>query len=466
MKSLYSRFVLITMGIMLLSSIIGFLLTNVYYQVKLKPYNSEKILRYAEEVKHLYEKQTEETKDEYLHSIAKLGYEIYVVDDQKQGKRIGNAFRTIKISDAAIDEVLQGKVYNGVSTYPTRLFITGFFDNELINSVGVPLKNGDKQYALFIRPDIQQQFGEMRIFLAVLLGFIVGLSIIFIAIAARFIVHPIQKFTKATQKIASGEYDIELEHNRKDEIGTLAVSFQKMTKSIKDLDQMRQEFVSNVSHEFQSPLSSIQGFSKTLQTDKMTEDERLHYLKIIESESKRMSSLCKQLLTLASLDKEEKVLQRKTFNLQKQIKDVIFMMEWKWREKDIAIEFDVPSISITGDENLLHQVWTNLFTNSIKFTDSGGTIEFQLEEREDKVVISISDNGLGMEKEEVEKIFERFYKVDTARARNVEGSGLGLSIVKKIIELHQGGISVVSEKGKGTKFQIELPKVKEKTADL
>ena len=118
-----------------------------------------------------------------------------------------------------------------------------------------------------------------------------------------------------------------------------------MTKSIKELDEMRQEFVSNVSHEFQSPLSSIQGFSKTLQTEKMSEEERNHYLQIIEGESKRMSSLCKQLLTLASLDKEEKV-QIREFNLQKQIKDVIFMLEWKWREKDIAVEFDVPDITI------------------------------------------------------------------------------------------------------------------------
>lgn len=135
------------------------------------------------------------------------------------------------------------------------------------------------------------------------------------------------------RKNCEWEYEIELDVKRKDEIGTLSTSFQKMTKSIKELDEMRQEFVSNVSHEFQSPLSSIQGFSKTLQTEKMSEEERNHYLQIIEGESKRMSSLCKQLLTLASLDKEEKVLQIREFNLQKQIKDVIFMLEWKWRKK-------------------------------------------------------------------------------------------------------------------------------------
>ena len=139
-----------------------------------------------------------------------------------------------------------------------------------------------------------------------------------------------------------------------------------MTKSIKELDEMRQEFVSNVSHEFQSPLSSIQGFSKTLQTEKMSEEERNHYLQIIEGESKRMSSLCKQLLTLASLDKEEKVLQIKDFSLQKQIKDAILCLNGNGG-KNIAVEFDVPDITIQGDENLLHQVWVTFSRIALSF---------------------------------------------------------------------------------------------------
>jgi len=393
-----------------------------------------------------------------LKSISNLGFEIYVVNDQKQGKRYGNAFRKINVSDETIESVLKGHTYNGISTYPTRLFITGFFDNELLNSIGIPIQHDDKQYALFIRPDIQQQLGEMRIFFAVLLCLMVGLSIILIAIAARFIVRPIQLFTSATKKIANGEYEVALPEYRKDEIGTLAVSFRKMAKSLKDLDRMRQEFVSNVSHEFQSPLASIQGFSKTLQTNEMSESERKHYLEIIESESRRMSSLCKQLLTLASLDKEERVLDKKTFDVGKQIRDVIFMLEWQWREKDVAIELDVPSIQVYGDENLLHQVWTNLLTNSIKFTESGGTISFDGEEKDTELCLTISDTGIGMSEDEIDKIFDRFYKVDEARNRTIEGSGLGLSIVKKIIDLHEGSITVHSVKGEGTTFTIYLPK--------
>ncbi len=190
----------------------------------------------------------------------------------------------------------------------------------------------------------------------------------------------------------------------------------------------------------------------------MSVEERNHYLQIIEGESKRMSSLCKQLLTLASLDKEEKVLQIKNSICRSKLKTSFLCSNGNGVKKDIAVEFDVPDIVIKGDENLLHQVWSNIFTNSIKFSNDGGTVEFFVEELESSVIISISDNGIGMEQEEMDRIFDRFYKVDTARARNVEGSGLGLSIVQKIVELHNGNVSVYSTKGEGTTVRMELPK--------
>ncbi|MEH6849842.1 sensor histidine kinase [Bacillus pseudomycoides] len=461
MRSLYSRFVIISIFIMLISSVAAFLLTNVFYHVYLKPYNNEKILKYAEEVKYLYEKDTELNKDHYLQSISNLGFEIYLVDDQKQGKRYGDDFKKMNISEETIEHVLDGHIYNGILTYPNQLFATGFFDNSLLNSIGIPVENNGKGYALFIRPDIQQQFGELRIFYAVLLGLIIVISLICIAIATRFVVRPIQRFTDATKEIASGNYDLALPENRCDEIGTLATSFRKMAKRLRNSEQMRQEFVSNVSHEFQSPLSSIQGFSKTLQTSDLTKSEQTHYLEIIESKSRRMSSLCKQLLMLASLDKDDLTLRKHPFDLGKQIKDIIFMLEWEWRTKELAVEMDVPSMKIYGDENLLYQVWMNLFTNSIKFTESGSTIAFAAEELETEWRISITDMGIGIPENEIKKIFDRFHKVDTARNRNVNGSGLGLSIVKKIVDLHGGVITVDSELGTGTTFSIYLPKQEE-----
>lgn len=461
MKSLYGRFVIISAVIMVVSSVVAFLLINIFYHVFLKPYNSEKILKYALYIEHLYDEDSELNKETYLQSISNLGFAIYMVDEKKQGKRYGEGFKKINISDEDIDNVLNGNIYNGIEKYPNRLFSTGFFDNTVANSIGIPIYTNGQQFALFIRPDIQQQFGELRIFYTVLLGLIVLISLTCIAVATRFVVRPIQKFTQATQKIASGKYNLVLPEYRKDEIGVLAKNFRKMAKRLQNSEQMRQEFVSNVSHEFQSPLSSIQGFSKTVKTEDLTELEKHRYLSIIESESQRMSNMCKQLLTLASLDQEKTTLRKEFFNLGKQIRSIIFMSEWEWQEKDLAIETDIPHIEIYGDKNLLHQVWTNVFTNCIKFTERGESISFEAEENELEWRIAITDRGCGIPGEEIKRIFDRFYKVDSARNRNIKGSGLGLSIVKEIIELHEGAITVESEIGIGTTFTIYLPKNRE-----
>src|SRR5690606_37988171 len=149
-------------------------------------------------------------------------------------------------------------------------------------------------------------------------------------VSTRYIVNPIVKLTEATKTLAQGKYNIQLEVKRRDEIGKLAGTFMQMAKSLEQLDQMRQEFVSNVSHEIQSPLASIQGFSHTLQSADLPEEQRRRYLAIIENESRRMSQLGKQLLMLASLDKEEAILDKQMFDVSAQIRQVLFMLEWSW----------------------------------------------------------------------------------------------------------------------------------------
>jgi signal transduction histidine kinase len=230
-----------------------------------------------------------------------------------------------------------------------------------------------------------------------------------------------------------------------------------MTHSIQRLDDMRQEFVSNVSHEIQSPLASIQGFSQTLQSEELTKEQRNQYLSIIEKESRRMSSLSKQLLMLASLDKVDDPLQRSKFDLAQQIRQVLFMLEWNWREKDMVIEMDLPSTVISADEKLLNQVWTNLITNSIKYSESGSSIDIRIKRIDSTVEVMIADTGIGIPEEDLPYILDRFYKVDKVRNRSETGSGLGLSITKKTVELHGGTIEVQSELGKGTTFYIRLP---------
>nr|WP_279326103.1 HAMP domain-containing sensor histidine kinase [Bacillus sp. FJAT-47783] len=444
---------------MALSSILAFVISNVYYHLHLKPANDKKITNVANDIVSFYENNPEAQMEEYFHHIGDLGYQIYVVNKDGHYAFYGGEFRNKKIDETIVQNVLNGQVYHGIAQFTSTLFITGFFDNEISNTIGMPITINEERYALFIRPNIEMQFWEMRIFFAVLLVLIILLSILFVTVSTRYVVKPITKLTEATKTIAKGYYNIELNVKRKDEIGQLSSHFSQMAKNLKQLEEMRQEFVSNVSHEIQSPLASIQGFSQTLQTEKITEEQRKHYLSIIESESRRMSLLSKQLLTLASLDKEEHLLEKKTFDIAAQIKQVVMMTEWQWRKKEIAIDLELPKILIRADENLLHQVWMNLITNSIKFTNQGGTISIRVAQEDEQCIVEIKDTGIGISKEDLPNIFNRFYKVDKARTRKEGGSGLGLAISKKIIDLHGGSIRAESELGKGTIFHVHLPRM-------
>lgn len=457
MRTLYLRIVLVTLFIMTLSSVLAFITSNIYYQNVLKPKNDEKNTQIAKEIVTLHDNTNPDNTNAFFTNLADLGYQLYITDSPGEGDFYGAAFRETEIDSAIISSVLSGEVYHGMLHFPSQTFVTGFFANELKNSIGVPIEvNGERQ-ALFMRPDVKKQFGEIQILLAVLLLLTIFLSILFVFISTRYIVNPIKKFTNATKKIANGDYETEIKVNRKDEIGTLAQSFTKMSSSLKQLDDMRQEFVSNVSHEIQSPLASIKGYTHIMRTKHLTTEEHQNYLQIIESESTRLSRLSKQLLTLAALDKDANLQDLKPFDLSKQIADVVRQTAWSWQNKDIAVDLDLPDISYVGEEKLLYQVWENLIVNSIKYTNPGGKISIKAEDKTEGVLLTVSDNGVGINESDQTKLFDRFYKVDKSRSKEKNSSGLGLSIVKKIIDLHRGDIVVESTPGKGTTFKVYLP---------
>lgn len=223
------------------------------------------------------------------------------------------------------------------------------------------------------------------------------------------------------------------------------------------MERMRQEFISNVSHEIQSPLASIRGFAQVLQSDKLSPKDRMHYLSIIEAESMRLSKMSDNLLRTASLEAENMRFEPKTYRLDKQIKGIILSCEPQWAEKEIDMEADLEETSITADEDLMSQVWINLIHNSIKFTPENGGISIGLHRKDYRVEFEIPDTGIGIAEEDQTRIFERFYKADKSRERSNKGSGLGLSIVKKIVDMHKGTIAVQSKPGAGTTFIVSLP---------
>jgi signal transduction histidine kinase len=262
----------------------------------------------------------------------------------------------------------------------------------------------------------------------------------------------------AMERIMQGDFSVVLKVDKHDPFAEINETINKMANELGSMENLRQDFIANVSHEIQSPLTSISGFAELLHNNELTDEERKHYLDIIEAESKRLSKLSDNLLKLSSLDAAATPLTFTDFRLDKQIRKSLLMLEPQWSEKDLEVSLELEAVHMLGDEHLMAQVWINLLHNSIKFTLEGGSINLSISKSDSWVECRIADNGIGISEEDQLHIFERFYKVDKARDRNLGGNGLGLSLVKKIIELHKGTIRVESTVGIGTAFIIRLPK--------
>ncbi|GHO76736.1 two-component sensor histidine kinase [Ktedonobacter sp. SOSP1-85] len=264
---------------------------------------------------------------------------------------------------------------------------------------------------------------------------------------------------EAMKRIAKGDFQIRLDP----EVGAngftseLAKSVNQMAEELNQMEHMRQEFISNVSHEIQSPLTSIQGFAQALHDKHLSVSEREHYLGIIETESMRLSRMTENMLKLASLESKHLMVEPKPYRLDKQIRTLILACEPQWTRKAITMEVDLEEVLLFANEDLLSQVWSNLLHNSIKFTPEGGKVCVEVHRQDRCIECRITDTGIGIPLEAQTRIFERFYKVDASRERAREGSGLGLAIVRKIVELHQGTIKVVSQPHAGTSMFVSLP---------
>lgn len=264
---------------------------------------------------------------------------------------------------------------------------------------------------------------------------------------------------EALEQIAKGDFHVRL--NPTSEINIivreLANSVNQMAHELNQMEYLRQEFISNVSHDIQSPLTSIRGFARALHYERLSAEARHHYLTIIETESTRLSRMTDNMLRLVSLESEQVKVSCRPYRLDKQIRSLILACEPQWASKPIDMDVALLETVVCADEDLLGQVWSNLLHNSIKFTPAGGQIRVDLQQRKCQVICSVIDTGTGIPEEAQIHVFERFYKADQARERSNAGSGLGLAIAKKIVELHQGTITIMSQPGTGTTVTVSLP---------
>lgn len=362
-----------------------------------------------------------------------------------------------QLSAEITDQVINGDVYHGIRDFPHKTFVTGFFANELNNSVGVSFKTQNKKYALFVRPDIKLMFNEMRILFGWLLISSILMSIMLVLISTKYLVQPIKQLNNATTEISEGNFSIKLDIDRKDELGNLASSFNTMSKKLATIDTLRKELISNISHDIQTPLTNIKGYMNLLENHQLNDGEKDQYIQVVHSEVNRLSYMTKQLLILAAIESKLDLLEISRFNVGEQLMKLIQQYQWSIMEKGIMVSYSLPDLLIKGDAALLYSVWENLLTNAIKYNRDNGLIDIELTETNSCIEVIFKDSGIGLDQKQQERIFDRFYRADTSRTRSIEGTGLGLAIVKSIVDLHSGSIEVHSGKGEGTLIKVRLP---------
>lgn len=289
------------------------------------------------------------------------------------------------------------------------------------------------------------------------------IGLVLVIVVFKHVIGPIRKMSDATKKVAKGDFNVQIENKkiRKDEIGTLTENFNMMVRELESNEYLSKEFMSNVSHEFKTPIASIQGFANLLKDKDLSEKDKEEYIDIIIEESGRLANLSNNIQQLSKLENKKGLIQKQKVAIDEQIRKCIIILNNKLEEKNIEIGMDEDKdVFLNVNEDMMHQVWINLINNAIKYTDDNGRIDIIIDEFKDRVVVEVKDTGRGIKEENVDKIFEKFYQEDSSH--NSEGNGLGLAIVKKIVELHKGTIEVKSKIGEGSSFIVTIPKDEDK----
>lgn len=285
---------------------------------------------------------------------------------------------------------------------------------------------------------------------------IVGTSIS--VIASERVLKPLNQLINAIKTIADGDFSARVEEiNTDNEITELLKNFNQMAEELSNTEMFRNDFINNFSHEFKTPIVSITGFAKQLQNDNLPAEKRKEYTDIIISESDRLSKISLNVLLLTKFENQQIITEQKEYYLDEQIRNCIILLEKQWTNKNIDINIELDEIKFYGNEEMLSHLFINLIENSIKYSNENGHVDVICKLVDKDIVFKVTDDGEGMDVNILKHIFDKFYQEDRSRA--TQGNGLGLSIVKRIVELYNGEIKVDSKVGKGTTFSVKLPKL-------
>ena len=349
----------------------------------------------------------------------------------------------------------------GTSYYQTGIFFNTFQEETLSVFSPITINYKVRGYVLIHKP--------VRDLIALKDGFIniayMTLAVIFLCAFVLLglftctVYIPIRKITRAARDYSEGNFDTQINIQTNDEIGYLAASLNYMATELSTLEDDQRKFIANVSHDFRSPLTSIKGYVEAIMDGTIPHEMQDKYLNIILLETERLNKLTQSMLELNKYGARGTMLDISSFDINNTIKLVVQSFEGICQEKKISFELILTGHTsfVYADMSKIQQVLYNLIDNAIKFSHPDSTITIETTEKNEKVFISVKDMGIGIPKDSIKKIWERFYKTDLSRGKDKRGTGLGLAIVREIISVHNENINVISTEGVGTEFIFTLP---------
>ena len=304
--------------------------------------------------------------------------------------------------------------------------------------------------------DGELQLGQVILFMS-LISLVIGVILTFFG--SKIPLKPVNELINKMNRLAAGDFKTRLKFGEAvsshPAVKELTSSFNTMAEELENTEMLRNDFINSFSHEFKTPIVSITGLANLIESGNLTDAQRTQYARAIREESMRLSAMASNVLSLTKVENQTILTNVSYFNLSEQIRSAILLLEEKWTSKSIDLQLDFDEFMIEANEELLKQVWINLFDNAVKFVPNSGTIELEVIEKGEKLCVSISNTGSEIPLDKQKKIFNKFYQADESRA--TQGNGIGLAIVKRAVELHNGSIDVVSENGITT-FIVTLPK--------
>lgn len=361
-----------------------------------------------------------------------------------------------RIPATVIETLLQDGEY-------TEMGRLGNIYEERFYTVGVPVRiNGELRGCLFASANasMQQQdfLNEMLKMFLISAAVVLVLTVVATYFISMQMVKPLRQMAAAAQRFGRGEFEGRLEVSGYDEIGQLQMALNNMAQSLSTLEVTHRSFTANISHELKTPMTTISGFIDGILDGTIPPEQQRYYLQIVSDETKRLARLVRTMLNLSRIEAGEMKINPASFNMVETICQVLFSFEHQIDKKNLTIRgLDHDKVMVEADPDLIHQVVYNLTENAVKFVNEGGYLEFGFSRDANRTYVSLKNSGEGLSKEELPKIFDRFYKTDKSRGRDKNGVGLGLYIVRSIVNLHGGDVIVRSVQGEYAEFVFSIP---------